>query len=141
MVRDRGYDAVDVLVIEQASFRTPWKREHFESELSGKHTFPFVAVCEGQVVGYVCLMSLFEEAQILDIAVSPEQRGRGIARALLEHACAVARKKHAEPGGAEDDHEGTRLEDAVALLDRQADEPLAQGQPFRLGKIPWSAMQ
>jgi ribosomal-protein-alanine N-acetyltransferase len=89
-------DLDEVLAIEQASFRTPWKREHFESELSGRHSFPFVAVCEGRVAGYVCLMSLFEEAQILDIAVSPEQRGRGVARLLMEHACAVARELKAE---------------------------------------------
>lgn len=89
-------DLDEVLAIEQASFMTPWKREHFESELSGKHSFPFVAVCEGRVAGYVCLMSLFEEAQILDIAVSPEQRGRGIARLLMERACAVAREHNAE---------------------------------------------
>ena len=84
-------DLDEVLAIEQASFRTPWKREHFESELSGRYSFPFVAESGGRIVGYVCLMSLFEEAQILDIAVSPDQRGRGIALALLEHACAVAR--------------------------------------------------
>ncbi|MBC8018194.1 MAG: ribosomal protein S18-alanine N-acetyltransferase [Verrucomicrobia bacterium] len=89
-------DLDEVLAIEQASFRTPWKREHFESELSGRYSFPFVAELGGKVVGYVCLMSLFEEAQIRDIAVSPGQRGRGIALALLEHACAVAREKHAE---------------------------------------------
>ena len=89
-------DLDEVLAIEQASFRTPWKREHFESELSGRYSFPFVAESGGRIVGYVCLMSLFEEAQILDIAVSPDQRGRGIARALLEHACAVARERHAE---------------------------------------------
>lgn len=89
-------DLDEVLAIEEASFRTPWKREHFESELSGGCSFPFVAECEGRVVGYVCLMSLFEEAQILDIAVSPEERGRGIARLLMEHACAVARERHAE---------------------------------------------
>jgi ribosomal-protein-alanine N-acetyltransferase len=89
-------DLDEVLAIEQASFRTPWKREHFESEISGRYSFPFVAVVGGRVAGYVCLMSLFEEAQILDIAVSPEQRGRGLARLLLEHACTVARERHAE---------------------------------------------
>lgn len=89
-------DLNEVLLIEQASFRAPWKREHFESELSGRYSFPFVAELGERVVGYVCLMSLFEEAQILDIAVSPEQRGRGIAIALMEHAFAVAREKHAE---------------------------------------------
>lgn len=89
-------DLDEVLAIELASFRTPWKREHFESELTGRHSFPFVAELGGRVVGYVCLMSLFEEAQILDIAVSPEERGRGIARLLMEHACSVARECHAE---------------------------------------------
>jgi len=89
-------DLNEVLVIEQASFKTPWKREHFESELSGRYSFPFVAELVGRVVGFVCLVTLFEEAQILDIAVSPDQRGRGIARLLMEHACSVAREQHAE---------------------------------------------
>ena len=85
-----------VLTIEQDSFSTPWRREHFEHEIAAPHSFPFVAECNGVVVGYVCLMSLFEEAQILDIAVAPEQRGRGIARMLMDHAISVAREKKAE---------------------------------------------
>jgi ribosomal-protein-alanine N-acetyltransferase len=85
-----------VLAIELASFPSPWKREHFQHEISAPHSFPFVAECAGVITGFVCLMSLFEEAQILDIAVAPEQRGRGVARLLLEHAIAVAREKDAE---------------------------------------------
>ncbi|MBL0226706.1 MAG: ribosomal protein S18-alanine N-acetyltransferase [Geobacteraceae bacterium] len=89
-------DLDDILVIEQASFMTPWKREHFEAEVSGDYSFPFVAETGGRVVGYVCLQSLFEEAQILNIAVSPEHRGQGFARALLVHACGVARDRNAD---------------------------------------------
>lgn len=85
-----------VLAIEQASFSTPWNREHFEHEIAAPFSFPFVADCNGMVVGYVCLMSLFEEAQILDIAVDPSQRGRRIARLLMDHAVSVAREKDAE---------------------------------------------
>lgn len=85
-----------VLAIEQDSFPTPWRLEHFEHEMAAPHSFPFVAECNGIVVGYVCLMSLFEEAQILDIAVAPEQRGRGIARLLIDHAISVARENDAE---------------------------------------------
>ena len=85
-----------ILTIEQASFSVPWKRDHFEHEMSARHSFPFVAECNGDIVGYVCLMSLFEEAQILDIAVAPEQRGRGVARLLMYHAIMVAREKKAE---------------------------------------------
>lgn len=85
-----------VLQIEQSSFPLPWKREHFLQEIEAPHSFPFVVEIDGQVAGYVCLMSLFEEAQILDIAVAAEQRGRGVGRLLMEKALAVAREKGAE---------------------------------------------
>lgn len=85
-----------ILTIEQASFSVPWKRDHFEHEMTASHSFPFVVELGGVIVGYVCLMSLFEEAQILDIAVAPEQRGRGLARLLMDHAVTVAREKNAE---------------------------------------------
>lgn len=85
-----------VLTIEQGSFSVPWKRDHFEHELGAPHSFPFVADCGGSIVGYVCLMSLFEEAQILDIAVAPEMRGRGVARLLMDHAIMTAREKGGE---------------------------------------------
>lgn len=89
-------DLEPVLTIEQASFPVPWKREHFQHEINAPHSFPFVAEFDGKVAGYVCLMSLFEEAQILDIAVAPEQRGRGLGRFLMEKAFEVAREKGAE---------------------------------------------
>lgn len=85
-----------VLLIEQSSFPLPWKREHFLHEITAPHSFPFVAEIDGKVAGYVCLMSLFEEAQILDIAVAAEQRGRGVGRLLMDKALAVAREKGAE---------------------------------------------
>jgi ribosomal-protein-alanine N-acetyltransferase len=85
-----------VLAIETASFTAPWKLEHFVSELEASHSFPFVAEEDGIIVGYICMMSLFEEAQILDIAVDTPLRGRGIARLLLEHAISVARENGAD---------------------------------------------
>jgi ribosomal-protein-alanine N-acetyltransferase len=96
-IRPMTADDLDaVLAIEQESFPTPWRREHFEHELLTPHSFPFVAESNGMIAGYVCLMSLFEEAQILDIAVAPEQRERGMARLLMDHAISVAREKKAE---------------------------------------------
>ena len=96
-IRPMTADDLDaVLAIEQASFPTPWRWEHFKHEIAAPHSFPFVAEHNGIIFGYVCLMSLFEEAQVLDIAVAPEQRGRGIARLLMNHAISVAREKEAE---------------------------------------------
>jgi len=85
-----------VLAIETASFSAPWTRDHFVNELKTGHSFPYVAVVSDVVVGYLCLLVLFEEAQILDIAVDPNQRGRGIARMLMDHAISVARENAAE---------------------------------------------
>jgi ribosomal-protein-alanine N-acetyltransferase len=84
-----------VMLIEESSFPLPWKREHFLQEIHSHLSFPFVADRDG-VVGYVCPMSLFEEAQIMDIAVAPEERGRGVAYLLLERAIALSRDRGAE---------------------------------------------
>lgn len=90
------HDLEAVLAIESASYQTPWIYEHFQHEIAAAYSWPYVAVEDGSVVGYVCLMSLFEEAQILNIAVAPDQRGRGIARMLLEKALLQALEKGAE---------------------------------------------
>ena len=89
-------DLDEVLAIEQASFGRPWTREHFLHEIGAPHSYPFVAESDGCVLGYVCLTALFEDAQILDIAVSPDQRGQGLALALMAFASGVAIEKKAE---------------------------------------------
>lgn len=91
---DDDLDAV--MAIETASYSTPWKQDHFRNEIVARFSWPYVAVEAGRVVGYVCLMSLFEEAQILNVAVSLNQRGRGIARMLLKESFRLAREKGAE---------------------------------------------
>ncbi|MBT1073081.1 ribosomal protein S18-alanine N-acetyltransferase [Pelotalea chapellei] len=85
-----------VLAIEQASFSSPWKKDHFRHELEAAHSFPLVGLLDGKLAGYVCLMSLFEEAQILDIAVDPAWRGQGVALQLMEQAISLALEKGAE---------------------------------------------
>jgi ribosomal-protein-alanine N-acetyltransferase len=91
------FDIDAVLAIEALSFPSPWKREHFLHELQAGYSYPFVAVdCHGVLIGYLCLMVLFEEAQILDVAVAPAERGRGIAQALLEHAERLSRLNGAD---------------------------------------------
>jgi ribosomal-protein-alanine N-acetyltransferase len=85
-----------VMAIEECSFSLPWKREHFLQEIHSHLSFPFVADRNGVVVGYVCLQVLFEEAQIMDIAVAPEERGRGVASLLMERAMEFSRGKGGE---------------------------------------------
>lgn len=96
-IRPMADDDLDaVLAIENVSHSHPWQRQHFEHELSAPHSFPFVVTTGQVLIGYVCLMSLFEEAQILDIAVDPAQRGRGIAQRLMDYAISEAKERGAE---------------------------------------------
>lgn len=85
-----------VLAIEEVSYTTPWQSEHFRNEISARYSFPFVAVENEEVIGYLCLMSLFEEAQILNVATLQSRRGMGVARALIEMAIINAVENGAE---------------------------------------------
>ena len=85
-----------VVAIEKVSFPSPWLREHFLSEISAPHSFPFVAIIDESVAGYVCMISLFEETQILNIAVKSSHRGTGLAKMLLEHAMGEAIEQGAD---------------------------------------------
>lgn len=82
MVED---DLDRILLIEQASFPTPWLRQHFLDELDSPHAFPLSAFDgDGRLVGYICPMLLLDEGHIMDVAVHPGCRGMGIGRLLVQ---------------------------------------------------------
>jgi ribosomal-protein-alanine N-acetyltransferase len=77
-------DVPDVLKIERISFTTPWSELAFLKEISNTHSVAKVAVFDGEVAGYICAGYLLDEGHILNLAVHPELRRRGIATALVE---------------------------------------------------------
>jgi ribosomal-protein-alanine N-acetyltransferase len=80
-------DLEEVLAIEAASFPSPWNRQHFLSELASPLSFPLVArAVDETIVGYICSMLVLDEGTILNVAVRPESRSRGIGRLLVETA-------------------------------------------------------
>jgi ribosomal-protein-alanine N-acetyltransferase len=89
-------DLDDVIKVEQLCYSPPWKKEHFIHEIHSPVSFPFVLTINGLVAGYLCLMSLFEEAQIMNITVSSQYRGKGLAQMLIEFAVKTAAEKGAE---------------------------------------------
>lgn len=84
-----------VLEIEQACFPRPWTREHFNYEVTTPACFPMVAMVDGSLAGYICPMLVLDEGHILDVAVSPAMRGRGIGRLLVERALLDCRERGA----------------------------------------------
>ena len=74
-----------VMEIETLSYRTPWSRRAFLSELTeNSYAHYFVARHRGKIVGYVGMWVILEEAHITNIAVDPAYRRQKVAWRLLE---------------------------------------------------------
>ena len=87
-------DLDEVFKIESSSFARPWTRRHFLDEIESSLGFPLVAVIpDGSVAGYLCLKILLDEGEILDVAVDPALRGRGIGRLLVDSAFSLCRSR------------------------------------------------
>ncbi|MBI4209353.1 MAG: ribosomal protein S18-alanine N-acetyltransferase [Deltaproteobacteria bacterium] len=86
-------DLEAVLQIERASFVAPWSQQMFEDELRLSQSQTFVAKNEDRIVGFICFWTLPGELQILNIAVDPSVRKRGIASDLLRIVLNLAEEK------------------------------------------------
>lgn len=72
----------------------PWTVGVVESELKSESSKAFVYLGdEGRVQGFVDIKILYDEADLMHIAVSQELRGQGIGAKLLAHAIEEAEGK------------------------------------------------
>lgn len=93
----RDGDMLSVGLIERDSFADPWGPREFESALSAPQTIFLVAEdAQGVVAGYAIALAVADEAEILNLAVHPKFRGRGIGGSLLDSALDQAKSRGAE---------------------------------------------
>jgi len=82
-------DLDEVLAIEQKSFPLPWTWAMFERELENPVSFSYTVRVRdggGEALGaYIIFWIVYGEAHILDFAVHPDLRRRGLATWLLEN--------------------------------------------------------
>ncbi len=81
-----------IAAMEERCFSDPWTREMLFDCLRYPYYRCFLAEEGGQVCGYCCLISLFEDAEVANIAVDASRRGKGIAKALMEKMHEEARR-------------------------------------------------
>ncbi len=74
--------AANIAEVCRRCFSDPWSADAVESTLRAEQNF-VVAANKGEV-GFAAASLAFDTADILDVAVLPEMRGRGIARAMLK---------------------------------------------------------
>ena len=71
--------------IERRSYPTPWSRSMFASEIA-KPTSICLGAVEPEIglVGYLIISRYVDAWHVMNVAVDPDHRGRGIARLLFD---------------------------------------------------------
>lgn len=77
-------DIPDVAALEKRIFSMPWSEQGFYSSLVSPDTVYLIVRSKGKLIGYCGLLQSLDEADITNVAVAEEFRGRGIARQMLE---------------------------------------------------------
>ena len=81
-LRTADLDAIEA--IEHASYPTPWSRSMFAGELA-KPSGICLGAFQGQdMLGYLIVARYVDAWHIMNVAVDPDWRGRGVARSMLE---------------------------------------------------------
>jgi ribosomal-protein-alanine N-acetyltransferase len=111
-----AHDLEAVDEIERLSYPTPWSRSMFAAELQKPSSLAIGACAEsGELVGYAIVSRYVDAWHVMNVAVAPGFRRRGVATALLERLFEVT---------AEDARRGYTLEvrisntDAIRLYER-----------------------
>lgn len=89
-------DLPELARIEKAVHPSPWGEEQFKSELDKPYARVLLLTddeTDSQVAGYVVFWLMFDEAQILNIAVDLPHRGMGFAKKMIRQVVAEALKK------------------------------------------------
>lgn len=77
------------------SFDDPWSAESFARMLGMPGTYGYLAAEGDEVVGFILMRALADEAEILTIAVDPNHRRKSIGRILLDESILEARTRGA----------------------------------------------
>ena len=84
----RMCDLQEVIKIENECFEDPWSETYYKLSLKRPRSYEhfYLAQREHTIVGYIVFSVLYEEAQILNIAVPAAHRRQGIGKYLLASA-------------------------------------------------------
>ena len=73
----------DIARLEAEIFSDPWSEDAIRSLIVSEFSYSFVALRDGEMVGYFLGSCIVPEGEVFRIAVSPLQRRRGIGYRLL----------------------------------------------------------
>jgi ribosomal-protein-alanine N-acetyltransferase len=92
LVRLKETDLSAIMALENACFDQPWTRDNFLGELRRRVTIPIGLRYDGILAAQCFFWLIAPEIHLLNVAVAPHFRGRGLARRLLSVMLSIGRK-------------------------------------------------
>lgn len=89
-------DVPQIAALETRCFSDPWSERSVAGELENELSLWFVAVEDETVLGYIGSQSVPPDADVMNLAVAPDARRRGVASALLTALIAALRARGIE---------------------------------------------
>ena len=89
---EQGHVA-QVAALEAICFRDPWSEKSVASELNNPLSHWLVAVEDDAVLGYIGSQTVLDESDMMNVAVSPAHRRKGIAEAQVLALADTLREK------------------------------------------------
>lgn len=90
-------DLDEVYEIERISFSLPWSKQMWMDEMiKSQKANHLVARLDEKLVGYAGFWFIIDEAEIVNIAVHPDYRRKGIGELLLKEILSLAKSKGAK---------------------------------------------
>ena len=87
-------DLPQVIAIERQAFPTPWSLSMFVLELSKPSGICLAALVNGKLTGYLICSRYDTVWHLMNVAVDPVARRRGIASSLMDHLFTTADRPH-----------------------------------------------
>ena len=85
IVREMTYnDIASVADVDRAAFSDAWKDDSFADELKKDYSHYFVAETDGEIMGYAGIWCIYETAELIRIATSPNHQKKGVAKELMQ---------------------------------------------------------
>jgi len=93
IVKAKVSDIKRIIEIEELSYSDPWPREIFMVDyLFNSSSEYFVAKMQGKIVGFIGIWYEGKKLHVINVAVHPDERGKGIGTNLLLFAINLAKE-------------------------------------------------
>ncbi len=90
-------DLKEITALEEVCFAGErWTFEMFSSSFEQDGFFGELCEEDGKLIGYGCIQSVLDSADLLNIAVAPTFRGRGVGKLLLQRLIDSAKSRGVE---------------------------------------------